>query len=106
MNSLTLPSNPVEKTYRGNDAINVQQLQAFAYDTNSNMAAIETAINRMEGQIVDLSRKLRASYEFIDWMREIHPELMQEYRAHNQVAHAFDRAERAEFVYPHAEGAA
>lgn len=92
MRSLTTTPNPVQQSYGGGDQLNVRDLKNMHDSNVSNFQTVQDAIHLLEERHTRLEHKLRASYEFIDWMRDIHPELMQEYKAHNDVKHVFDKA--------------
>ena len=106
MRTLTYPENPVQQAYNGGDQFNIRQLQQFCSTTSANFTTLEAEVSTMKMSMADMKHKINACYDFINWVQKHSPETTAAYKAHNQVLHAFDKAEQGEFMYPQAEASA
>lgn len=94
MRALSYSENPIQQAYGGGDQINVRQLQNFCNTTANNFRELETSVVSLEQAYNILHHKLKAAYEFIEWIEQHSPETLQAYKAFNTVTHAFDRAQQ------------
>lgn len=106
MRALTITGNPVQQAYDGGDQLNVRQLANTMNAYGSNFSTIEQAVRELEAENAKMRHKIDACYDFIDWVQKHSPETTAAYKAHNQVLHAFDKAEQGELMYPQAETSA